>query len=155
MNESEKFCLSCLPRKEPIPDDGCPFCSGCVEAGWDTAFKRGVAAGRESVLLAAHELLGASPALLAQRAVEAASTQQSANTISALGYWCAMSPEVNYYSVEATKKSDPLKQWIAVMRHDRDPETDMCRTFIYGSTHADCLAKAAQFALLEIKRWSK
>lgn len=61
MDQNTKFCLSCIPGKTVIPDDGHPFCSSCSEAGWDTAFKRGAIHGRESVLKAAHELFGVGP----------------------------------------------------------------------------------------------
>jgi predicted amidophosphoribosyltransferase len=155
MNEPQKFCLSCPPRKEPIPDDGHPFCSSCTEAGWDTAFRRGAAHGRESVLRAAQDLSCVSANWLAERAVGAAKAQQATDTVKALGDWCAMSPEVNYYTVEETKKLDPLKRWMTILHHKKDPETEMSRTLIYGSTHADCLAKGAQWCLLEIRRWAK
>lgn len=108
--------------------------------------------GRESILKAMHELAGDRQSIDRDAFEEAASGRQSVDTLKALGDWCALAPEINFYTVEQTKKESDFKRWMIILRHDLYIDTERYRTIIYGSTHADCLAKGAQFCLLEIER---
>jgi hypothetical protein len=155
MNKPQEFCLSCIPGKTAIPDDGHPFCSSCSEAGWDTAFKRGVIHGRESVLKAAHELFGTRPGKPTQTRFDS----QADRSVAALGEWCELDPKHNRYDVSMTELDSELQRWRITLWHkemanDKDsPATrfNSRHTTIRGSTHLDCLAKGAQWAMLELE----
>lgn len=127
---------------------------GRIKAAFDSAFQ----VGRESVLKAAEELAKSGQSTVKEPGLDPVTRQQSADTLKALGDWCEQDPEHNRYDCGLSGLLNPLKRWRVTMWHQSpfDDEGNPAANFVnrhtclYGSSHADAMAKGAQWCLLEI-----
>lgn len=155
-DEKEKLFMSAI-ELAPEPVWGGPTHTDAFELIFAAARKD----GQESILRAMKELVGRPIAETGNAVTAATVSSQAVDTIKALGDWISLDPTFNrYHVIERAMAAGEHKRWMVTL-YFRSRQTEGGYVVvtsgpgyvnIFGSTHSDALAKAAQFCLLELEQ---